>query len=295
MKRIVVGVDGGAASKRALEWAARAVGPHGTVHAVAAVSPVTELVIDAALGDSIEFLHQLQNELDNVWIEPVRGRVGTLTARAVEGSAADAITTEAGKHGADAIAVGAHVPHRLVPRTIGSTTRRLLKTLPCPLVVVPHRWRGDLNGRDPVVVGVGHGEATDEALRWAAGFAELHDLGLGLIRATGEGPVFQVEGLLDLVSYYIDPAQRDVWTQEDLSLLAVEAQHLTKGSIPVGVSAVPGLPATRLVEAGAAASLLVIGQHRSAVVGTRHATQPLRYALAHALCPVAVIPVRDSN
>lgn len=291
MKTIVVGLDGGTASVRALEWAARSVGPHGAIHAVAAVSPVTELVIDAALCDSVEYLHLLQRTLETSWIQPVVDRVQTLTAQAFEGSAADVIAAEARRRGADAIAVGAHIPPRLLPRTIGSTIRQLLTELPCPLIVVPQRWRRDDHGRDPVIVGVGHGAATDEAVRWAARFAEHHDLGLGLIRATGEGPVFQIDGLLDLVAYYIDPGQRDVWTQEDLARLALEAQHVTAASISVGVTAVPGLPATRLVEAGMAASVLVIGQHRSWVGGTRHATQPLRFALAHARCPVAVIPV----
>lgn len=295
MKSIVVGVDGGAASERALEWAARAVGPHGAIHAVTAVSPVTELVIDAALGDSVEYVRQLQRTVETTWTEPARGRVRTLTAHAYEGFAADAIAGEATEREADAIAVGAHVPALLAPHTIGSTTRRLLKQLPCPLVVVPEHWRRDDSGRDPVIVGVGHGEATDAAVRWAAGFAEQHDLGLGLVRATGEGPVFQVDGLLDLVAYYIDPAQRGVWTQEDLERLAAEAQRATSTQISVGVSAVAGLPATRLVEAGMAASLLVVGRHRSWMTGTSRATQPLRHTLTHAHCPVAVVPVRDRD
>jgi nucleotide-binding universal stress UspA family protein len=292
MHNVVVGLDGGVASNRALEWAARAVGPHGTVHAVTAVSPVTELVVDAALADSVAFRRRLQIELETEWIEPVRHRVHTITAETTEGSAVEALRSAAVEHGADAIVVGAHVPAHLSPPTIGSTARHLLRDLPCALVVVPHEWRHDRGGRDPIIVGVGHGDATDEAVRWAARLAECHGLGLGLVRATGEGPVFSVDGFLDLVAYYIDPSQREVWTQEDLVRLAHEAQAATDSAISVGVAAVPGLPATNLVEAGIGASLLVIGQHRSLVTGTRHATQPLRYALAHAPCPVAVIPVR---
>ncbi len=292
MHNVVVGLDGGVASKRALEWAARGVGPHGTIHAVAAVSPVTELVVDAALADSVEFRRHVQIELEADWIEPVRGRVSTLTAETAEGTPAEVLRSAAIDHRADAIVVGAHVPAPLAPPTIGSTVRRLLKKLPCPLVVVPHTWRHDRGGRDPVIVGVGHGDATDEAVRWAARLAECHGLGLGLVRATGEGPVFSVDGFLDLVAYYIDPSQRAVWTQEDLVRLAHEAQTATTSTISVGVAAVPGLPATNLVQAGLGASLLVIGQHQSLITGTRHAAQPLRYALAHAPCPVAVIPVR---
>ncbi len=295
MRSIVVGVDGTTSSTRALEWAARAVGPDGAIHAVTAVSPVTELVIDAMLGDSVEYRRMLQHELESVWVAPVRDLVGTLTARADEGWAPDAITAEYHRRDADAIVVGAHVPPRHLPKTIGATIRQLLKTLPCPLIVIPHRWRRGLSEHDPVIVGVGHGDATDEAVRWAATFADTYDLGLGLIRATSEGPIFQVDGFLDVVSYYIDPAQRHVWTQEDLARLAIAAQEATEKSLDIATTAVPGLPATRLTEATTTASMLVIGQHRTPVTGTRHATQPLRYALAHARCPVAVIPVQPGR
>lgn len=292
MRSIVVGVDGSASAERALEWAARAVGPDGTIHAVTAVSPVTELAIDAVLGDSVAYVHRLQHELESVWLAPVRDLVGTVTAVADEGWAAEAIVAEARRRDAGAIAVGAHVPARLLPKTIGTTTRQLMKDLPCPLLVIPHRWQHGPGDGDPVIVGVGHGDATDEAVRWGAKFAEAHDVGLGLIRATGESPIFQVDGFLDVVSFYIDPAQRHVWTQEDLAQLALAAQAATETPLDIATTAVPGRPATRLTEAGMNASLLVIGQHRTPVTGTRHATQPLRYALAHARCPIAVVPVQ---
>ena len=295
MRSIVVGVDGSASSARALEWAARLVGPDGTIHAVAAVSPLTELAIDAVLGDSVSYVHRLQHELESVWLDPVRDLVGAVTASTDEGWAAAAITAEARRHDADAIVVGAHVPARHFPKTIGTTTRQLLKDLPCPLLVVPHRWHHGPDSGDPVIVGVGHGDATDEAVRWGAAFAEAHDLGLGLIRATGESPIFQVDGFLDVVALYIDPAQRQVWTQEDLARLATAAQEATDTSLDIATTTVRGLPASRLAEATTEASLLVIGQHRVPIAGTRHATQPLRYALTHARCPVAVIPVRPSR
>jgi nucleotide-binding universal stress UspA family protein len=292
MKSIVVGVDGSASSERALAWAARAVGPDGTIHAVAAVSPLTELAIDAVLGDSVGYVHRLQHELETVWLAPVRGLVGTVTAVADEGWASTAIIGEARRRNADAIVIGAHIPARHLPKTIGTTTRKLLKNLPCPLLVVPDGWDTDLNDGSPVIVGVGHGEATEEAVRWAARFAEEYGLGLGLVRATGDGPVFSVDGFLDVVSFYIDPDQRQVWTQEDLSQLAIAAQEATEAELDIATTSVPGLPATRLTEASTAASLLVIGQHRTLLSGTRHATQPLRHALAHARCPVAVVPVQ---
>jgi len=290
MRNLVVGVDGASASLRALDWAAAAVGARGQVHAVSAVSPPTELAVVPAPTGHQTYLELLQRELETEWTEHVRLRVGTMTAVATEGSAVDALVAAAARHHADAIVVGAHVPPRTMPKTIGTTTRHLLKTLELPLIVVPHEFSGGLAGGDPLIVGVGHGDATDAAVRWAAQLADERDLPIGLVRATGEGPVFQIDGLLDLLAYYIDPTKRLEWTSEDLADFAADVQTMTAHELAIGVSAPAGLPAVRLVDASKNASLLVIGHHRSMITGQPHTTQPLRHALTHARCPVAVIP-----
>ena len=290
MRNLVVGVDGAASSLRALDWAAATVGPGGLVHVVAAVSPATELAVVPAPTGRQTYLQLLQHELETKWTGHIRDRVGTMTAVAMDGSADAALTAIAAERGADAIVVGAHVPPRATPKTIGTTTRHLLKTLEFPLIVVPQGFSGGLDGDGPVIVGIGHGDATDAAVRWAAHLADERDLAVGLVRATGEGPVFQVDGLLSLLAYYIDPSKRAEWTREDLADFADDVQAMTAHELPVGTSAPPGLPAVRLVDASADASLLVIGRHRSMITGHPHATQPLRHALTHARCPVAVIP-----
>lgn len=290
MRNLVVGVNGAPSSQRALEWAAAAVGPQGRIHAVSAVSPPTELATVPPPRGRVTYLQLLQRQLETVWTDSIRGGVATLTATAVSGIASDALAVAALEWRADAIVLGAHVPLRAMPKTIGSTTRHLMKSAACPLIVVPHEATSGLDSGGPIIVGVGHGEATDAAVRWAARLADERDLGVGLVRATGEGPVFQVDGLLSLLAFYIDPAKRAEWTREDLEEFAAEVQTMTAHELPIGVSAPAGLPAVQLVEASADAALLVIGHHRSAITGHRHATQPLRHALTHARCPVAVIP-----
>jgi nucleotide-binding universal stress UspA family protein len=290
MRNLVVGVNGAPSSQRALEWAAAAVGPKGRIHVVSAVSPPTELATVPPPRGRITYLQLLQRQLETEWTDSIRGRVATITATAVAGIASDALAVAAVEWRADAIVLGAHVPLRALPKTIGSTTRHLMKSAACPLIVVPHEVTTGLDGGGPIIVGVGHGVATDAAVRWAAQLADERDLGVGLVRATGEGPVFQVDGLLSLLAFYIDPAKRAEWTREDLEEFANEVQTMTAHELPIGVSAPAGLPAVRLVEASADAALLVIGHHRSTITGHRHATQPLRHALTHARCPVAVIP-----
>jgi nucleotide-binding universal stress UspA family protein len=295
MRNLVVGVDGAPSSLRALEWAAATVGPSGRIHAVAAVSPPTELAVVPPPTGRRTYLQLLQRELDLVWTADVRTRVETVDATAMEGSAAEALAAVAAECQADAIVVGAHVPMRTMPKTIGTTTRHLLKDLDRPLIVVPHQFSGQLDGDGPLIVGIGHGDATDAAVHWAARLADERDLSVGLVRATGEGPVFQVDGMLSLLAYYIDPAKRAEWTREDLADFAEEVQAMTAHELAIGVSAPAGLPAVRLVDASTAASLLVIGHHRSIVTGRQHTTEPLRHALTHARCPIAVIPARSES
>ncbi|HEY5664623.1 MAG TPA: universal stress protein [Ilumatobacter sp.] len=292
MRNLVVGVDGAPASRHALDWAVAAVGPDGALHLVAASEPASGFVA----GEPPERVGAaLRRAVTALAAEAVGDRVATVTVTASAACAADALGAAAQDHAADAIVVGAHVAPRAAPRRIGATIRHLLDTLATPLVVVPSGPVGALDAGGPVIVGVGHGDATHAAVRWAARLAAERELAIGLVRATGEQPVFDVDGLLNLLAYYIDPAQRAVWTREDLAMFAAEAQAVTDPEIAIGTTAVPGRPAHRLVDASATATLLVIGRHRSMLTGDAQTTRSLRHALTHARCPVVVIPADGAD
>lgn len=290
MKKLVVGVDGAIASRVALAWAARTAGRDGHVHVVTATDPEPQLDLDPLPVDESEYRIVLERELVRRWCEPARRLAGEVTAEVVTGDASEALTRIAAADDVDAVVVGAHVGPTGAPRLVGRTIRHLLGDLRRPLVVVPTSFDVSV-ATGPIIVGIGHSDATAHAVRWAAGEAAAHDRSLGLVRATREGPVFQVDGMLELVAYYLDPAVRDQWIAEDLAELAVAAQRVTVDEIDLAARAAAGLPATTLVAESEAASLLVIGHHPSKVLGRHHVTQPLRYALTHARCPVAVIPV----
>jgi nucleotide-binding universal stress UspA family protein len=290
VKNVVVGVDGSPGALNALEWAVHTVGPSGSIHAVTAVAPATDFEIDAVPTDSVAYRGALEDALEATCERTVRGRVANLTSAAVEGTAANALAALAANREADAIVVSTHEGIRGAPHLVGSTIRHLLQVLPCPLIVVPRQARDGL-GHGALIAGVGHGEGTENAVAWAARLAEARAMPLGLVRATREGPAFGVDGLLDIVAYYIDPSVRDRWTADDLAELAILAQDATATTISIGTVAVAGLPATELVAISESASLLVIGQHRSVIPAGDHIVQPLRYALTHARCPVAVIPL----
>lgn len=294
MRRIVVGVDGTDAARVALDWAADTVGPDGHIHAIVAVAPSVEYVVDVVTGDMMTYLQALHHDLATSWTAEASDRVGELTADLVEQNPADALAAAAAEFHADAIVVGAHVTHLGLPKRIGATTRHLLRKLVVPLVVVPaatpHGLRPHASETGPVVVGVGHGDATEAAVRWAAHLADERNLRVTLVRATGDGPVFQADGLLDLIGYELHPERREEWMKGDIDRLAEQVQELSDHDLTVETAALPGLAAVRLTEASDTASLLVIGQHRSKVTLGRHNAQPLRHLLTHAKCPIAVVP-----
>lgn len=287
---MVVGVDGAPSSAGALQWAANTVGRDGHIHAVTATSPEPDLVPDPLPSDDDAYRSLLADELERAWTEPIRGLVGTVTVEVADDDAATALMQAAERDGSDGIVVGAHISAVGMPKRVGGTIRRLLEDPVVPVIVVPTSVRGDDPRSGPIIVGVGHSEATEAAVRWAANAAAEHGRALGLVRATGDAPVFQLEGMLDLVACYIDPTIRGEWAREDLALLADAAQKATVEEIPIAASAVDGRPTARLVAESAVASLLVIGHHSSRLRGGQHVTQPLRHALTHAHCPVAVVP-----
>lgn len=295
LRNLVVGVDGTDAAANALVWAADTVGACGTIHAVTAVSPATELVVDAALADSVAYRQLLERELREHWVGQACDRVGTLTTVAVEGTAADALMAHADEHDADAIVIGTHVGPRGLPKVTGSTIRHLLADLRRPMILVPPSRRAGLDGDGAVIVGIGYGDATGAAVDWAARVAAERGLALGLVRATDDAPVFRVDRMLEVFAYFVDPTKRAEWTLEDLEDMAARAQSATNREIVVGVAAVDGPPANELVEISTTASLLVIGLRPPTVPISRHVTQPLRYALTHARCPVAVVPIDRSS
>jgi nucleotide-binding universal stress UspA family protein len=290
LRRVVVGVDGTDASARALDWAAATVGSDGAVHCVAAASPMIEFGVDVITGDPVGYLAFLERHLAGDWTRRIVDRVAECTVELREENAASALAEAAAETGADAIVIGSHHHRALSVGAIGRTTRALLRQLQTALVVVPDGASDGLGTEGPIVVGVGHGEATEAAVWWAAQLADDRELPVGLIRVTGDAPVYQSNGLLDVVGYYLNPQDRQSWTTRDLARLAHAVQENSDRELAVDVDVRGGLPAVRLVEASRTSALLVVGQHWSAISRGHHVSQPLRYLLGHAEGVVAIVP-----
>ncbi len=134
---VVAGVDGSAAGRRALRWAAaeaRARG--GVVRAVIAwqaggyedgnLPPSPEQVKQAAIAALTKEVRALRAQI---------GSSQPITAEAVRGRPADVLTMSAFE--ADELVLGSHGNGALRHRVLGSTAEECIRKARCPVVVVP--------------------------------------------------------------------------------------------------------------------------------------------------------------
>lgn len=301
LEHVVVGLDGSAASNDALRWAVAHVGDAGRVAAVHVVVPTEELALDAALGDSVRLVRHREAELRDVWIPEATGDDHSgdddsgddhclIEPIVREGHVAEQLLRVAADREADAVVVGHHAQARLGPQLVGHVTATLLHTADLPVVIVPLDWAPEHTMGRPVAVGVGVSRGTRAALRWAMSQPELTRHGLTLAHAHGPRSMFRPDGWLDVLAYHLDPTVLPGWIERDLAELAEQLGEETGTDVEVVVSVQPGRTGPRLVEAGATASLLVMGRGEPPFI-RNHALAPyLRHAIAHAPCPVAVIP-----
>lgn len=289
MRNMIVGVDGTRASMEALAWAAATVGTAGRLHAVVAINPWTEQLADRLTGDPVPYRDLIDSALVEQWTADARFAVGEFEASVSSAAMGPALDRAARDDDADAIVVGAHRSVGGIVKRVGHSTNRLLRVTHAPVIVVPLDTRFGLDGGN-VVVGIGHGDATRSAIRWAAHLARTREVGIELLHATDDAPVFQAEGVRDLVRYEIGLVDQASWEAGKVEHFAELLLTLSGTELDVTISTPNGMAATCLDEASERSSLLVLGRHRSRLDGGHHIAQPLRHVLSHARCPVAVIP-----
>jgi nucleotide-binding universal stress UspA family protein len=130
-------------------------------------------------------------------------------------------------------------------------------------------------------------------LRWTLTHPTLVRNGLLLVHAYGPRSIFRPEGWLDVLAYHLDPTVLTEWVEEDLLDLARRLQTETGTDVSVTVSVQPGRTGPRLVDAGEAAGMLVVGRAEPPFIRSRTIAPYLRHAIVHAPCPVVVVPAPD--
>jgi nucleotide-binding universal stress UspA family protein len=131
MKTIVVGVDGSAESRRAVEWAANLAGETGArVVAVHAVG-----LLEHERGDPGG--SHLRPQLE-VWTAALgRLEANQVERRLVAGEPVDALWAAAAECAADLVVVGTRGAGAHGAMRLGSTSLRLAEGAACPVVIVP--------------------------------------------------------------------------------------------------------------------------------------------------------------
>jgi nucleotide-binding universal stress UspA family protein len=135
--RIVVGVDGSDASQRALDWAAEeCVHRNGIVQAVIAWHPdhvLDSVVISAENADPQRFAHEIIGQA----VAAARtAHPGLLITGVVERGRPAAVLADRAQD-AQQLVLGSHGHSRLFHATLGSIADAVVRSAPCPVVIVP--------------------------------------------------------------------------------------------------------------------------------------------------------------
>ncbi len=134
---LIVGYDGSAGSRAAIDWASAAMTPAGRIVIVyscrplhAPASPLASAAERRRLGRAV---------LDELMLEaPKRLLEGEVAAEVSDRDPVAALTAAARRHGASGIVIG-HKRHARLHRALGTVTTELLARSPVPVTAVPHR------------------------------------------------------------------------------------------------------------------------------------------------------------
>ncbi|MFD4241270.1 universal stress protein [Streptomyces sp. NPDC058525] len=302
---VIAAVDGSEHSLGALEWARAAALRHGTGLLVAHVLPDHAQLYAgrrAALHDAAQ---------PEEFADPVSDRIRALLGggpglpegvsyESLEGSVPEALRVI----GAEALmlVMGSRGRGGFASLLLGSNSRAVATTAPCPVVVIPHAERkvSDASAEESagkVVLGLHAAETPDDVLDFAFTEASVRGTTVQVVSAYAIPPaptmvidapfvVIPPEGLADDGDAV--PAEREMLRSQTERLAPFRTRY---PAVPVEQAAVPGDAAGRLVIASRSAELVVVGRHHprrkamSLLIGS-----VANAVLQHAHGPVAVVP-----
>ena len=296
---ILCPVDFSEFSRRALRyaaWTARWYGARLTVLHVFPDIPVANVIPSLAMAGSAEAINRGEgrvrvNELMERWAAEIvpAGVTADLLVRDERNAAAE-IANDAGVLHADLVVMGSHGRTGYERLLLGSIAERVVRTAPCPVIVVPSHATGEVppgdQHFDTVLCAVDFSEASLEAVTAAAELAEDVDARLTLLTVIdGDGgrdpglPANDLEGALAA-----DTAAR----RRHLDQLV---PHSARGYCRIETMVGHGRPAQEIVRVASesGSDLVVMG------VAPRHALSRLVFGstthevLQGAACPVLLL------
>jgi nucleotide-binding universal stress UspA family protein len=266
---IVVGVDGSAASMRALQWAAG--------QAAAEHRPLT--LVHAASA------HQSggREVLDRAREQAARWAPGAQVSAVLEVAGAPTLLLTASE-GAAMVVVGSHGRGPLRTALLGSVGVGLVRHATCPVVVVRPGNPGRV--RNGVVVGVDGSPESRPVLEFGYRQASLRDLPLTVLHASGI-PTSGAIAAFDVAP----PTQEE--RESELRAVAEVMSGMTEKypDVTVTTRMAEAHPADALVRLAGRMNLIVVGAHQTGVVHRVLTGSVSASVVEHASCPVAVVPL----
>ncbi|MEV7522810.1 universal stress protein [Streptomyces sp. NPDC091371] len=307
---VIAAVDGSEHSLKALEWARAAALRHGTGLVIAHVLP-DHAQLYAGRRSALHSASEPE-EYTDVVSERIRALLNgggaelpeEVQYESLEGSVPEALRVI----GTEALmlVMGSRGRGGFASLLLGSNSRAVATTAPCPVVVVPHAERAA--GADEeasagrVVLGLHAAETPDDVPAFAFTEAAARGTAVQVVSAYAIPPspttlvdspfaVIPPEGLADAGE--LVPAEREMLRSQTERLAPFRTRY---PDVPVEQAAVPGDAAGRLVTASRSAALVVVGRHHP----RRNPMHLLMGSVAnavlqHALGPVAVVPALSDD
>ena len=283
---IVVGVDGSPASEQAVLWAARQAHlEHRPIALVHAVSPTVATTWMGSPGFDPATLLEAVDESAKAQLRAVAATVHEhqpdLEVYRVQDhrDPRDALLGLTDR--AAMVVVGSRGRGAMASLLLGSVSLAVSQHARCPVVVVRRQGR---EGDGGIVVGADGTARSDAAIGFAFRQASVRSLPLTVVHAFWSE---QDEG-------YPSQARRyDEADLEDMRLLLSESIAGPESDYPevkVSLHVERGVPDSVLLHACRTADLVVVGTHPTNAVYDLLAGEVSRSVLAHAHCPVAVVP-----
>ncbi|MFJ8012072.1 universal stress protein [Streptomyces sp. NPDC096339] len=308
---VIAAVDGSEHSLKALEWARDAAVRHGTELLIAHVLP-DEAQLYAGRRSSLRDASEPEEYADPV-NERIRALLGGsgdelpvgVRYESLEGSVPEALRVI----GAEArmLVMGSRGRGGFASLLLGSNSRAVASTAPCPVVVVPHAERAAEAGTEEstgkVVLGLHASETPDDVLVFAFTEAAARGTAVQVVSAYVIPPVptMVVDAPFVVIPPEGLPEEGDDAVPAELEMLRSQTERLAPfraryPDVPVEQAAVPGDPAGRLVTASRSAALVVVGRHHPRRTALSFQIGSVAHAvLHHAHGPVAVVPTLEDD
>lgn len=278
MSEIVVGVDGSAGSRAALQWAARTAAARGAGLRVVAAwhypASAATPAGPATLPGPDEMDEQTCENLRALVREELGSGADQVRVEAGRGPAAPVLLAAAARTDAEMLVLGARGLGGFAGLLLGSVSQHCVEHSPCPVVVL----RGDDDLPDgPIVIGLDGSEGATRALEWTIDLAESTGSSIVAVHAPGAGA--------------------------NNAVLDASRQALERWCAPIEQRAVthesriePGDARAALEHAAEAtnASLLVVGTRGLGAVRGLLLGSVAGYVARYAQRPIAVVPPSTS-